>query len=35
MSTDFDWIDHRESVCVPHQPELAVYLNPAGAVVIR
>jgi hypothetical protein len=34
-SSDFDWIADRSDIVIPEQPATAVYVNPAGAIVVR
>lgn len=33
--SDFDWLDEKDSVIVPHQSAIAVYANSNGDCVIR
>lgn len=32
---DFDWVADKSDVAIPEQPATAVYVNLAGAIVIR
>jgi hypothetical protein len=34
-SHDFDWLADAVDIVIPEQPETAVYVNTAGAIVIR